>query len=54
VTLREVIKREHVSWDGDVLHDAGEIDESKIDELAAFGLDVGQNFFGGAFLHGSS
>ena len=36
------------------LYDAGKIDESKIDELAAFSLDVSQNFFGGAFLHGSS
>jgi hypothetical protein len=43
-----------MSRNGDVLHDAGKIDESKIDELAAFGLDVSQNFFGGAFLHGSS
>ncbi|CAB4324643.1 unannotated protein [freshwater metagenome] len=54
VALGEVVKREHVGGNGDVLHDAGKIDESKIDELAAFGLDVGQNFFGGAFLHGSS
>ena len=54
MTLAEVIEREHMGGDRDVLHDAGEIDESKIDELAAFGLDEGQDFFGGAFLHGSS
>jgi hypothetical protein len=50
----EVVLAQDVSRDGHVLHDAGQVREAEIDELAAFVLHQLQYFFGGAFLHGSS
>jgi hypothetical protein len=49
-----VVLAQHVGGDGDVLHDARQVREAKVDELAAFVLDQSENFFGCAFRHGSS
>ena len=50
----EVVLTQNVSRNGHVLHDAGQVREAEVDELAAFVLHQLQYFFGSAFLHGSS
>ena len=54
VAFGEMVFTQHVSRDGDVLHDAGQVGEAEIDEFTAFVLHQLQYFFGSAFLHGSS
>jgi hypothetical protein len=52
VTVGEVVLAQDRRRDRDVLHDARQVREAEVDELAAFVLDEGEDFFGGAFLHG--
>ena len=54
MTIGEVVLAEDRGRNRDVLHDAGQIREAQVDELATLILHQLQYFFGSAFLHDSS